>query len=93
MNQIRKIHLNADHLKDRKSVARYMTNLFGFPDGFVQNLSSLKDCLEEVNEDTDVLLSRKCVKESCENACAFQVLLAIGKASDANPHLQIHFTE
>lgn len=93
MSQIRKIHLRADQLQDRQSVAWYMTNLFHFPEGFVQNLTSLQDCLEEVNDDTDILLSKKTVKEICQNEYAFKVLLTIGKASDHNRHLRIRFTE
>lgn len=89
----RKIHLNPEMIKDRKSTAKYMSALFQFPDGFVQNLSTLKDCLEEVYTDTDILLSKQCVKESCQNSYAFKVLLAIGKAADVNPYLHIHFTE
>lgn len=93
MSGVRTIHLNADLMKDSKTAARYMTALFSFPDGFVQNLSSMKDCLEEVMEDTDILLSKKCVKEICGNEYAFKVLLTIGKAADHNPHLHIHFTQ
>lgn len=93
MNSVRKIHLDAEQIKDRKSAAWYMTDLFHFPEGFVQNLPSLKDCLEEVKEDTDILLSRECVNEICQNSYAFEVLLTIGKAADENRHLHIHFTE
>lgn len=93
MKPVRKIHLRADQIQDRKSAAWYMTEIFHFPDGFVQNLSSLEDCLEEVNEDTDILISKKEVKEICQNTYAFKVLLTIGRASDTNRHLQIHFTE
>lgn len=93
MSRIRKIHLDAGKIINQKSAAQYMTDLFHFPGGFVQNLSTLGDCLEEVSDDTDILLSQECVKESCENAYAFKVLMTIGKAAERNKHLQIHFTE
>ena len=93
MKQARKVYLRADQICDRKSAASYMTKMFHFPEGFVQNLSSMKDCLEEVYEDTDILLSKKAVKEICQSSYAFQVLLTIGTAADENPHIQIHFTE
>lgn len=93
MSRIRKIHLDASQIKNQKSTASYMTALFHFPEGFVQNLTSLNDCLEEVTDDTDILLSQECVKESCQNAYAFKVLMIIGKAAEKNHHLQIHFTE
>lgn len=93
MKPVRKIYLRADQICDQSSAAAYMTCVFRFPDGFVRNLSTLQDCLEEVKEDTDIFLSKKEVKEICSNSYAFRVLLTIGRASDQNRHLQIRFTE
>lgn len=87
----KKIWLEADKLKSKESLYPYMKEIFDFPEYFGNNLDALNDCLSEVNEHTDILLTRQCVTEICENEYAFKVLIVLGEACNNNPYLHILF--
>ena len=89
----RKIWLDADHLYNKDKVIEYFNELFEFPDYMGKNLDALSDCLSEVNEDTTFLLTKKCVRNICENSYAFKVLILLGNVVHENPHLNILFRE
>jgi RNAse (barnase) inhibitor barstar len=61
------------------------------PEWYGRNLDALKDCLEEVDEETDVVLDRECITIMCENPYAYKVLLVLGRAAENNPNLNILF--
>lgn len=88
---MRKIVLDASRMKSRGEVHDYMQELFAFPDYYGHNLDALYDCLCELNEDTDFILTRDNVSAICTDTYAYTTLMVIGKASEANDHIHIHF--
>lgn len=89
----RKIWLDADRLMNKKDMAEYMHALFPDEKYFGNNLDALQDVLQEVNEETDILLTRSCVEKICQSKYAFTVLRVLGKVADENPHIHILFRE
>lgn len=89
----RKIWLDADRLQDKTEMAKYMHELFPDQQYFGNNLDALQDILQEVNEDTDILLTKDCVEKICKSKYAFTVLRVLGKVADENPHIHILFRE
>ena len=94
MSEERKeVRLNPHRIQDRYSMSEYMRSLFDLPEYFSGNLDSLVDCISEITENTDILLTKQCVREACESKYAFKVLMALGRAADDNPHIHIMFKE
>ena len=87
----RRIWLNGSRLCNRSDMSDYMSEVFNFPDYFGRNLDALHDCLEEVDEEVDVVLDRECVKTMCSNDYAYKVLLILGRAAQNNPNIRILF--
>jgi ribonuclease inhibitor len=87
----RRIRLDASRLTNREDMGIYMKEAFSLPDYFGRNLDALRDCLEEVAEETEIVLDRDCVQTICENPYAYKVLLVIGRAAENNPYLHILF--
>lgn len=87
----RKIWLDATRMKDKESLYAYMNELFELPEYFGNNLDALSDCLSEVIEHTDILLTRSCVKELCNDDYGFKVLIVLGEAANENPYLHLLF--
>lgn len=87
----KRIRIDADRLTNREDMGIYMKQAFNLPDYFGRNLDALKDCLEEVEEETDVVLDRECIRTMCEEPYAYKVLLVLGRAAENNPNLHILF--
>ncbi|MBE6109582.1 MAG: hypothetical protein E7194_04100 [Erysipelotrichaceae bacterium] len=87
----KRIRIDATRLTNREDMGVYMKQAFNLPDYFGRNLDALKDCLEEVDEETDVVLDRECITIMCENPYAYKVLLVLGRAAENNPNLNILF--
>jgi RNAse (barnase) inhibitor barstar len=89
----KKIILDGNRILDRESMAIYMKEVFDLPSHFGKNLDALNDVLSEVQEDTDIVLTRRNVDEICKGKYAYKVLMVLGRAADENPHLKIRFAE
>lgn len=87
----KKIWLDASKMKDKESLYSYMKEIFELPEYFGNNLDALSDSLSEVSEPIDILLTRQCVKEICEDEYAFKVLIVLGEAANNNPYLHLLF--
>ena len=87
----KRIRLDASRLTNREDMSDYMKQAFEFPEYFGRNLDALKDCLEEVSEETDIVLDRECIGIMCEEPYAYKVLLILGRAAENNPNLHILF--
>ena len=87
----KRIRIDAARLTNREDMGVYMKQAFNLPDYFGRNLDALKDCLEEVDEETDVVLDRECIEIMCANPYAYKVLLVLGRAAENNPNLHILF--
>ncbi len=87
----KRIRIDAARLTNREDMGVYMKQAFSLPEYFGKNLDALKDCLEEVDEETDVVLDRECIKIMCANPYAYKVLLVLGRAAENNPNLHILF--
>lgn len=87
----KRIRLDGCRLTNREDMSTYMQQAFSFPDYFGRNLDALKDCLEEVSEETDIVMDRECIRIMCDNPYAYKVLLIIGRAAENNPNLHILF--
>lgn len=89
----RKIWLDADRIQNKKDMAEYMHELFADQPYFGNNLDALQDVLQEVNEETDILLTKECVSKICASKYAFRVLCVLGRVAEENPHIHIQFRE
>lgn len=87
----KRIRLDASRLTNREEMSDYMKQVFDFPEYFGRNLDALRDCLEDVEEETDVVLDRECIRIMCETPYAYKVLLVLGRAAENNPNLHILF--
>jgi ribonuclease inhibitor len=87
----KRIRIDAARLTNREDMGVYMKQAFSLPEYFGKNLDALKDCLEEVDEETDVVLDRECITIMCGNPYAYKVLLVLGRAAENNPNLNILF--
>jgi RNAse (barnase) inhibitor barstar len=88
---MREIILDADRLLNKGDMGEYMSEVFPFPEYFGKNLSALRDLLSEVNEDTDIILTRDNVRQICASRYAYKVMLVLSDAAEENPHLRILF--
>jgi hypothetical protein len=87
----RTIKLDGDRLMDRQSLRLYMHELFTEEKKIDVSDKGILDLLMQIEDDTDICLSKKCVGRVCGSVYAFHILGIIGKASDQNPHIMIHF--
>ncbi|MCR4950561.1 MAG: barstar family protein [Solobacterium sp.] len=87
----RTIELEAEKLMDRKQAHDYMAELFCFDHEYGRNLDALNDCLSEVSDDVDLILTRETVTMMCRNPYAFKILMVLGRAGEENPHLHVLF--
>lgn len=87
------VYLDASRIKDRLSMSIYMKEIFSLPSYFGNNLDALHDALAEVKDDVDLNLSHDCIQDITSSKYAFKVLLVLGRCSDENPHISIHFCE
>lgn len=89
----RKIWLNADELTKSVDMQRYLKRLFPDVPYIDRNPDKLYINLKDIDEETDILLSRKCVDKVCASPFAFRVLIGLGKAADENPHIHLLFRQ
>lgn len=87
----KRIRIDASRLTNREDMGIYMKQAFNLPDYFGRNLDALKDCLEEVEDETEIVLDRKCIKLMCQEPYAYKVLLVLGRAAENNDNLHILF--
>ena len=87
----KRIRLDADRLTNREDMSDYMQKVFSFPEYFGRNLDALNDCLEEVDEEYNIVLDRECIRKICSDPYAYKVLLVMGRAAENNPNLHILF--
>lgn len=87
----KRIRIDASRLTNREDMGIYMKQAFNLPDYFGRNLDALKDCLEEVEDETEIVLDRECIKLMCQEPYAYKVLLVIGRAAENNDNLHILF--
>lgn len=90
---MRQVRLNIEYLKDKDTMARFMSWEFRFPSYFGGNLDALNDCLSEVSEDVEIVMDHKTVTEICADDYAYKVLIVLSRAVEENPHLKIRFQE
>ena len=89
----KRIRIDASRLLNREDMAAYMLEIFEFPEYFGRNLDALRDCLEEVSEETDIVLDHECIRTMCDEPYAYKVLLVMGRAAESNPNLHILFRQ
>lgn len=89
----RKIWLNADELTKSVDMQRYLKKLFPDVPAIDRNPDKLYINLKDIDEETDILLSRKCVDKVCASPFAFRVLIGLGKAADENSHIHLLFRQ
>lgn len=88
---MREIVLDADRLLNKGDMGEYMSEVFPFPEYFGKNLDALHDLLSEVEEDTDIILTKDNVRQICASRYAYKVLRVMSDAAEENPHLRILF--
>ena len=88
---MREIELDANRILSKPDMGEYMSEIFSFPEYFGKNLDALYDLLSEVDEDTDIILTRQTVRQICASRYAYKVLLTLSDAAEENPHLRILF--
>ena len=85
------IVLDGRKLSERRSAHAWLQKEFAFPEYYGANLDALNDCLSEVSQDTEIVLTKENLDEICRSSYAYQILLVMSKAAEENPHLQIRF--
>ena len=88
---MREIVLDAERMLNKADLGEYMAEVFPFPEYFGKNLDALRDLLSEVNEDTDIILTREAVRQICASRYAYKALLVFSDAAEENSHLRILF--
>ena len=83
--------IDLKNAKTRAELYDRLEKILPLPEYFGRNLDALKDCLEEVEEETDIVLDRECITTMCEEPYAYKVLLVLGRAAESNPNLHILF--
>lgn len=90
---MRIIRLKKEYLKDQKALKAYFAYELGLPGDFRFSIQSLIQFLEKVDEDVQIVVDQKTISAICADKFSFQILLALGKAADTNPNLEIFFRE
>ena len=88
---MRRIVLDCTQLVSREKMGPYLKKELGLEDWFTGNLDALNDCLSEIHESVDFVLTHDNVQGICRSPYAYKVLLIIARNVDANPYLKIHF--
>ncbi len=84
------ITLSADQLLTSRSTLLYLENLFQVQEA-TKSFSQLYDAIIKEQDDIDIRISEKDMQIILQSKTAYKILLMLGRASDANPNIQIHF--
>ncbi len=88
----RKIWLDANRIRYRKSLQLYAEELYGKKiDGF--DLHKLEEYLVHLDQNMTIMIGRESVHRICDSAYAFDVLLLLGRVANRNQKIQIQFYE
>lgn len=88
----RQIELNPNRLTTQNEMQKYMQELFFFEsEDAAADLGALEDSLSEVKDEIDFILTPDAIMKICMDEFAYKVLLAVGRACDRNPNLNVLF--
>ena len=83
-----KIDIDASKFKDKETTSAYLSEIFNFPEYFVNNLDAAFDLLMEVDEDTLLYFTRECLIEMASEDYSYKALRMLVEACFNNPHLK-----
>lgn len=95
MDSIRSFRLDPGRITSREVLFPYLREMFAgswiFPEDFSGNLDALADILSELCEDTEIRITRSCMKKVTEDHYSWQVFRVLADSAAKNPHLNLLF--
>lgn len=90
---MRMIRLRIEYFKNREKLETFLKYEFHLSENFHFTKQSIIQCLNEIDENTQIIVDQKTIKAICANQLAFELLLMFGQAADHNSNIHILFQE
>lgn len=86
---MKKIVLSLEHLQNRATAHAYLQAVLALPEYYGANLDALYDCLTEIEEPTEIMISAKVSQEQYLGEYGVMLLAVLQDAANDNAALSV----